>query len=88
MWPSHQSGSAWLYVGTAVLWDNNMTSTLRGKREGREGRRERGGEKMEERGDERGEERGWRRKGKEREWRGERGGRGRLRGLRESVKEG
>ena len=46
MWPSHQSGSAWLYVGPAVLWDN-MTSALRGKREGREGRRERGREKME-----------------------------------------
>ena len=44
MWPSHQSGSAWLYVGPAVLWDN-MTSALRGKREGREGRREDGGEK-------------------------------------------
>ena len=65
MWPSHQSGSAWLYMGPAVLWDN-MTSALRGKREGREGRRERRGEKMEGRGDERGEERGRRESGGER----------------------
>ena len=68
MWPSHQSGSAWLYVGPAVLWDN-MTSALRGKREGREGRRERGVEKMEERGDERGDERTWREDGGKREGR-------------------
>ena len=68
MWPSHQSESAWLYVGPAVLW-NNMTSALRGKREGREGREEKGGESME--------ERRWRREGTRegrREDGGERGG--------------